>query len=122
MNRVTIHETLKEDGTRETVDVGADDGSLVVHIAGEATLLPMTVLERLMDRYGKPLEDGVPIVGPSVDLGSGYSLCVIRHLGTYDVIARDFVVFTSPDREPLAELATSISAALAHFVRAARAS
>ena len=119
---LTIHETLTEAGLRETVDVGLgdEDGALAVRVAGETTLLPMTVLEAVMNRYGKPLEDGVPLDGPSVNLGDAGVLHHIRCLGFYDVIAKDFVVWSRPGHEPLAELATSISAALVHFVNAAR--
>jgi hypothetical protein len=122
MSSLTIHEWHAEDGSRETVEVGAEDGALVVRVSGVETHLPMVVLEKVMERYGKPLADGVPLTGPSVDLGGGSSLHVIRHLGLYDVIARDFVVWCSPGREPLAELATGISAALAHFANAAKGS
>jgi len=119
---LTIHERLLESGERETVDVGAEDGALVVRVAGESTLLPMSVLEAVMARYGKPLEDGVPLPpgAPSVDLGDGGVLRLVRILGFYDVIAKDYLVWTRDGHEPLAELATAVSAALVHFVRAAR--
>jgi hypothetical protein len=120
VSTLTIHERLGEDGARETVEVGVEDGALVVSVAGVATLLPMEVLERVMERYGKPLEDGVALDGPSIDLGGGSALRVIRHRGFYDVIARDFVVWEGVGREPLAELATAVSAALVHFVGVAR--
>ncbi len=117
-----LHESVGASGERQTVEVGADDGALLVHVDGEPTALPMSVLDAVMTRYGKPLETGVPLEGPSVDLGGGASLQRIRSLGFYDVIAKDYVVWSGPGHEPLAELATSISAALVHFVRAARGS
>ncbi len=121
---LTIHERLTESGERETVDVGAEDGALVIRVAGETTLLPMNVLEAVMARYGKPLEEGVtvPPGAPSTDLGEAGTLRMMRVLGFYDVIAKDYLVWEPRDatREPLAELATSVSAALVHFVRAAR--
>jgi hypothetical protein len=122
MTALTIHESTNDAGVRETVEVSAEDGALIVFVAGVRTVLPMLVLERVMERYGKPLEDGILLDGPGsarVDLGGGSVLHRIRHRGFYDVIARDFVVWTSPGREPLAELATGVSAALAHFARAA---
>jgi hypothetical protein len=73
-----------------------------------------------MQRYGKPLDEGVALEGPSVDLGEAGVLRRIRHRGFYDVIARDFIVWEAPGGEPLAELATAVSAALVHFVDAAR--
>jgi len=121
MTTLTIHEWTSETGARETVEVSAEEGALVVSVAGARAQLPMVVLERVMERYGKPLEDGISLDGPGsdrVDLGGGSVLHRIRHRGFYDVIARDFVVWTSEGREPLAELATGVSAALAHFARA----
>jgi hypothetical protein len=120
---LVIHEAFDEAGGRETVRVSAEDGALVVSVGGVATHLPMVVLERVMERYGKPLEDGIVLDGDGsarVDLGGGNVLHRIRHRGFYDVIARDFVVWASPGREPLAELASGISAALVHFANAAR--
>jgi len=125
VSALTIHESTNAEGVRETVDVSASDGALVVSVAGEPTALPMLVLERVMERYGKPLDEGVSLAGPDaeqVDLGGGSALHRIRHRGFYDVIARDFVVWTRAGQEPLVELATSVSAALVHFVDAARRS
>ena len=64
--------------------------------------------------------DGIALDGPSVELGDAGVLYCIRHRGRYDVIARDFVVWAAPGREPVAELATSVSAALVHLAKAAR--
>jgi hypothetical protein len=120
MTPLTIHEWQTDAGARETVDVGAEDGALVVHVAGSETALPMAVLEGIMDRFGKPLDEAVALEGPSVDLGAGGTLWRIRHRGFYDVIARDFLVWRGPGREPVVELATAVSAALVHFVEVAR--
>jgi hypothetical protein len=119
---LTIHEWLTEDGGAETVEVGAEAGALLVRVGKEpAVALPLLALERVMERYGKPLADGVPLDGPRLDLGGGRSLCRIRHLARYDVIAKDFVVWSAPGREPLAELAVAVSGALVHLAKAARA-
>ena len=72
-----------------------------------------------MQRYGRPLADGIELDGTRLELGGGSALFLLRHLAKYDVIARDFVVWTSPGREPLAELAVAISGALAHLAKAA---
>jgi len=120
---MVLHESLTPDGAPETVAVGAEDGALVLSVDGAASRLPMVALEKVMERYGKPLAEGVRLDGPGsarVDLGAGGALHRIRHRGFYDVIARDFVVWTSPGREPLAELAGSVAAALVHLAGAAR--
>jgi hypothetical protein len=117
---LTIHESFREDGTRESVDVGSEDGALAVRVAGETTLLPMDVFVAVMKRYGKPVEAAVPIDGPSVDLGETGSLTRIRSIGFYDVIGKDYLVWSPRDGEPHAELATAVSAAIVHFVTAVR--
>jgi hypothetical protein len=116
---LTIHEWLTEDGERETVEVGEEGGAVVVRVASEAPVtLPVLALERVMARYGKPLAEGVRVEGPRVDLGEGRALVRIRHLARYDVIARDFLVWIAPGREPIAELAVAVSGALVHLAKA----
>jgi hypothetical protein len=120
---LTIHEWLTEDGSTETVAIGrADDGALLVRVGREPPVsLPMIALERVMDRYGKPLAEGIATDGPRLDLGDGRALCRIRHRARYDVIARDFLVWTEDAREPLAELAVAVSGALVHLAKVAAA-
>jgi hypothetical protein len=117
---LTIHEWTDEDGERQTVRLGENAGALVLCVASEAEVeLPMRALERVMERYGKPLADGVAIDGPTLALGDGATLHHIRHLARYDVIARDFLVWCAPGREPLAELAVTIAGALQHLAKRA---
>ena len=138
---LTIYEWLTEDGKRETVDLcadeapddapGADDDAVgfMVRVGSEPPVrLPIVALERVMERYGKPLADGVALDGPGAasltlgPLGEGGVLYRIRHLARYDVIGKDFIVWKSgPSSEPVAELATAVSAALVHLARAAAA-
>jgi hypothetical protein len=116
--RLTIHEWTTADGSRATIDLAVEDGALVVRVQGESPVaLPMGVLGRVMERYGKPLADGVALDGPVIDLGDGCTLRRIRHLARYDVIARDFLVWSAPGREPLVELAVTISGALTHLAK-----
>jgi hypothetical protein len=79
--------------------------------------LPREVLEKVMERYAKPLADGIELP-PGLPLGDGCTLHLLRHRARYDVIARDFLVLSRPNREPIAELATTIAAALAFLFRA----
>jgi hypothetical protein len=116
---LTIHEWLQNDGTRAYVRVSEAAGALVVRVGDEpAAALPVLALERIMERYGKPLADGVEPVGPTLDLGDGKTLTLMRHLARYDVIARDFLVFGAPGRERVAELAVAVTGALLHLARA----
>lgn len=45
---------------------------------------------------------------------------MLRHLARYDVIARDFLVYRTPNEEPITELASAVTAALMHLVGAYR--
>ncbi len=119
---LTIHEWHSDDGAHHRVRISAAGGELVVQ-AGDAApvTLPVLALERVMERYGKPLAEDVPVDGPTLALGDGRSLVRIRHRGRYDVIARDFLVWSVPGHEPLAELAVAVSGALVHLAEARRA-
>jgi hypothetical protein len=70
-----------------------------------------------MKRYGKALADDIVVSGPTLELEGGRRVSLLRHRARYDVIAKDFLVYEAPNREPVAELATSVSAALAHLAR-----
>ena len=117
---LTIHEWTRDDGASETVRLGEQGGAVVLSVgSAPAVALPMLALERVMERYGRPLAEGVALDGPKIDLGGGRTLQRIRHLERYDVIARDFLVWCAPGREPLVELAVTVSGALEHLARVA---
>lgn len=74
-----------------------------------------------MERYGRPLADharGMLDERPALDLGGGATLVMLRYLARFDVIARDWVVLVREEKEPVCELATSITAALLYLVAA----
>jgi hypothetical protein len=52
-----------------------------------------------------------------LELDGGRRISLLRYRARYDVIAKDFLVFEAPNRAPVAELATSVAAALAHLAR-----
>jgi hypothetical protein len=118
LKTLLLHESLSVDGARQTVELGVEGESLLVIIDGEAKAIPREALDHVMDRYGKPLEAGTALTGPTLDLGHGVTLQTLRHKTFFDVIARDFVVLTRPGKEPLCELSTAISAVLAHLAHA----
>lgn len=113
---LTISERIQDDGTRETVTLDAQGGELWVRVgSGSPARLPEGALEGVMTRYGKPLAGDIRLDGPGLDVGGGGVLRLLRHLARYDVIARDYLVWSAPGREPLAELAVAVSAALVHL-------
>jgi hypothetical protein len=116
-----IDERIREDGARETVTLDFDHGELVLTVGTESNGLPVDALARVMERYGRPLAPEIALTGTALNVGEGRVLRLLRHRAYYDVIARDFLVWSAPGREPLAELAVTITSALVHLARAARA-
>ncbi len=126
MDKLILHEHIGNDGTRICTSVHVEADALIVTV-GDARegVLSCEALVAILERYGKPLADGISLDGcPSLDLasmagaGSGARLCILRHRALYDVIARDFVVLARNDHEPYAELATMVAAAVTHLARA----
>jgi hypothetical protein len=122
VNRLLIHERVSDDGARERTWLELVDGTLTLFFDDEGERSPVhpSLLDAVMKRYGRPLDDDVDPSGPRLSLDQGRTLSLLRHRARYDVIARDFLVYEAPGAEPLAELASSVSAALAHLVRATR--
>ncbi len=116
-----IGETVTATNESAAVFLRADGGALALVAAGATLPLPAGALEAVMARYGLPLEPGEPLapVG-ALELGGGRSLRHVRHLGRYDVIARDFLLYEAAGAEPVCALAVTIVAALDHLARARR--
>jgi hypothetical protein len=116
-----IHETTTASGELSSVFLRVDDGGGLVLVSGEgAVAIPASSLDHVMSRFGQPLDpaERVAEVG-TLDLGDGRVLRHVRHLGRYDVIARDYLIYSLPRQEPLCALATTVAGALAHLGRAA---
>jgi hypothetical protein len=114
-----IHESARPDGTLSRIFLRENDGVLfLVDDAGEHAL-PEGALDAVMRRYAKPLESPMTNVVDTLALSNGIKLSRFRFLATYDVIARDYIAYETPENEPIAELATGVSAALSHLARAA---
>ena len=89
-----------------------DDGALT---------LPRGSLRAVMLRYGAPFDpDAVSERQGALELEGGAELRHVRHLAGYDVIARDYLVYTEPGLEPVCAMATNIAGALRHLGIAAR--
>jgi hypothetical protein len=117
-----IHEALTAAAGLSKVFLRFKGGVLAI-VGDEGTyVLPDGALASVMARFGAPLDpaERVALVA-TLELGNGCSLCHVRHLAPYDVIARDYLVYHSPDREALCALATTVTAALVHLGQAADA-
>lgn len=83
--------------------------------------LPAQSVSAVMQRYGRPLDESLVDLRGATDrllLPEGQWLVRLRFRPRYDVIAKDYLVLDVHGREPIAELATTVSAALAHLGRA----
>jgi hypothetical protein len=84
--------------------------------------LPAGALRAVMLRYGAPFDtEAASQLQGLLELGDGAELRHVRHLAGYDVIARDYLVYTAPELEPLCAMATNVAGALRHLGLAARA-
>jgi hypothetical protein len=94
-----------------------ESGDEAVH----AMALPPGSVSAVLGRYARPLDESLidlPEAG-GLSLPQGGRLLRLRFRPRYDVIAKDYLVFVSEGHEPVAELATTLSAALLHLARAA---
>lgn len=85
---------------------------------GEQGELSIAALDRVMTRYGRPLEEGVTLGGDdqSLDLPGGYRLRRLRFHAVVDTEGRDYLVWERPDGEPLAAIGTMVTSALRYLV------
>jgi hypothetical protein len=86
--------------------ISDDDGA-----AGELSLL---AVDRVMSRYGRPLDRGIALEGESLMCGD-YRLRRLRHRAVVDAEGRDYLVWERPDGEPLACLAAMITTVLRYL-------
>src|SRR5688572_19461456 len=87
----------------DRISIRDDDGT-----SGE---LSLTAIDRVMGRYGKPLDPGITVDGERLALGT-HGLRRLRFHAIVDATGRDYLVWERPDGEPLAALATTVTAAL----------
>lgn len=111
-----LDERILADGTRakcfasaagDRIKIQDDDGT-----HGE---LSLTAVDRVMTRYGRPLENGVALEGEFLTIGE-YRLRRLRYHARVDTEGRDYLVWERPGDEPLAVVATMATAALRYLV------
>jgi hypothetical protein len=118
MTRLLVDESTLDDGSVQRTWMESREGVLCLRFGDEDTReVSPPVLEAVMKRYAKPLATEIEVIGPSLALEGGASLTLLRHRARYDVIAKDYLVYAVPGREPVAELATSVTAALSWLIR-----
>lgn len=112
-----LDERILADGTHarsfarlvgDRVQIVDDDGT-----NGE---LSVAALDRVMTRYGRPLDPEIGRDGESLALPGGYTLRRLRHHAPVDATGRDYLVWERPGSEPLCVVATMVTAALRYLV------
>ncbi len=117
MKRLLIDERILADG-RHCRSWASKDGARV-HIAddeGASGALSLAALDRVMVRYGRPLEPEIPLDGEALELDDGRRLRRLRYHAPVDATGRDYLVWERPGEPPLAVLATHVAAALRYLV------
>jgi hypothetical protein len=82
---------------------------------GSSAALSLLAVDRVMRRFGRPLEPGVALDGESLACGQ-YRLHRLRFHAIVDAQGRDYLVWHAPGEEPLACVAATVTAALRHLV------
>jgi hypothetical protein len=116
---VLLDERIRADGShaRTWATWSADDGDrLHIHEDGAAGgRLSLLAVDRVMRRYGRPLELGVALEGESLICGV-YRLRRLRYHAAVDAEGRDYLVWEPPDGEPVACIAAMVTSALRYLV------
>lgn len=108
-----IHETTETDGSLAPIELVNDEDGLTLLKAGAALPLPPGALAGVMRHIGSELDHAANMQEIARLETSDGVLRHCRHLATYDVIARDWLVLA--DR---CALATTVAGALEHLARA----
>lgn len=115
--RLLLDERILADGTHARTYASFADGHVVVEDEhGPNGPLSIAALDRVMTRYGLPLEDSVALDGDALELGGGRRLRRLRHHTPVDAIGRDYLVWERSGEAPLAVIATHATAALRYLV------
>ena len=116
-SRLLLDERILGDGAHACTYASFVDGQ--VHVedeqGGQGTL-SIAALDRVMVRYGLPLESDVRLDGDALDFGDGRRLRRLRYHTPVDATGRDYLVWERPGQEPLAAVATMVTAALRYLV------
>lgn len=119
--RLLLDERILADGRRARSWARLDGDQLRIadELDGEAEQpagdVSIAALDRVMTRYGRPLEDAPAAAGGDVlELGAG-RLSRLRHHAPVDATGRDYLVWQRHGEEPVAVLAAHAAAALRYL-------
>ena len=115
--RLLLDERILADGTHARTYASFRDGHVVVDDEhGPHGSLSIAAVDRVMTKYGLPLEAGVTLDGEALELGDGRRLRRLRYHTPVDATGRDYLVWERSGEAPLAVIATHATAALRYLV------
>jgi hypothetical protein len=110
-----LDERIKADGTHARTWAASEGDHLrISDDDGPTGKLSLIAVDRVMCKYGRPLDDGIVLEGESLSCG-GYRLRRLRYHTVVDAEARDYLVWERPDGEPLACIAAMATAVLRYL-------
>jgi hypothetical protein len=117
ISRLLIDERIRPDGKIERSWASlAGDRLAVVDDDGTGGELSIAALDRVMCRYGRPLEEDVALDGDALEVGEGRRLRRLRYHAIVDTEGRDYLVWERTGEPPLAVISTHAAAALRYLV------
>lgn len=111
-----LDERIRADGTHARCFASAAGERVHIHDDEGSGALSIVAVDRVMTRYGRPLDAAIPLEGEVLELGSGYRLRRLRYHAPVDATGRDYLVWEHDGHEPLAVVATMVTAALRYLV------
>ena len=119
--RLLLDERITADGRHAKTYASFEEGRFLVHDdEGPAGALSLVALERVMQKYGLPLDEEIDRArasGEALDLGEGRWLRRFRYHAIVDTEGRDYLVWEVPNEPPKAVIATHATAALRYLAR-----
>lgn len=117
MSRLLLDERILRDGGRASTWAQVVDGMLqLVDDDGTSGQLSPMAVERVMVRYGRPLDPAILLEGAALEVGEGGRLRRLRYHAIVDAEGRDYLVWERPNQAPLAVIASHATAALRYLV------
>jgi hypothetical protein len=115
--RLLLDERILADGRHScTYATIAGDRVQITDDEGVAGPLSLTALDRVMSKYGMPLDEEIDVAGEALEFADGRRLRRMRYHSRVDAEGRDYLVWEVPGADPLAVIATHATAALRYLV------
>lgn len=118
MTELLLDERILADGSLARTVATLDGDKLRIRDAEVDGELSIAALDRVMTRYGLPLDETISLTSSrdALELAEGRRLSRLRYHAPVDATGRDYLVWERPGEPPLAVIATHATAALRYLV------